>query len=437
MRDFYNGERVVKEKTTAYLPSTKGMVIDGMSQGQLGHSIYSAYIKRAVFPDIVKEAIESYLGIMHRKESVIELPSIMEPLRNNCTLNNESIQMVLRKINEEQLITGRCGLLIDMPEESAVDSLPYITLYNSENITNWDDSKHNILNMVILKESEYIRIEEFEWRFVDKYRLLQIEEGTYLNGLNENGYSIDNMISPMYKGASIDFIPFTFINSKDINSSIDEPPLIGLGKSALSIYQSEADYRQNLFMQGQDTLVIIGGIKGHGDEVRVGAGSLIEVEDGGDAKYIGVSANGLSEMRTALENDYKRANDRSGKLIGASSQVESANAIRTRLEANTATLNQIAITGAKGLEKCLKMLAVWIGANPDEVIVTPNLDFISDFDLAGDDLVKLQTARSMGVPLSEESLHNLMVERGITKLDYMTEKKIIEGEENGIDNGKF
>src|SRR6185295_12082160 len=127
---------------------------------------------------------------------------------------------------------------------------------------------------------------------------------------------------PVFRGKPMEEIPFIIINSCDINSSVDYPPLIGLGRLCMAIYKMEADYRQNLFMQGQDTLITIGGIidpeTGDAnlgttqDGVRVGAGARIDLNMGGDAKYIGVQSQGLPEQRQALDADKKAAQAKSG-----------------------------------------------------------------------------------------------------------------------------
>ena len=90
-------------------------------------------------------------------------------------------------------------------------------------------------------------------------------------------------------------IPFVFINSKDLSTIPDKPPLDSLARLALAIYRAEADYRQNLFMQGQDTLVRIGSTFEQDDEnkaVRMGAGARLDMPVNGDAMYIGVSGKG-------------------------------------------------------------------------------------------------------------------------------------------------
>ena len=451
-RDLYKGERVVKAAGEAYLPATRGMHLDGMEKGKPGAIAYEAYKKRAVYPDYVKEGVEALVGLLHQKEPTIELPTAMEPLRSDATLNGESLIALLRRINTEQLITGRIGVLADMPAfVNPAQPLPYLTTYVAESVRNWDDAESmdgfNALNLVVLDESGFVRDSDFAWRLQTKYRVLQLgalreneASASYYTGtfadITGLSYNPENMLQPVIRGKTLDKIPFVFINTKDIVAEPDDPPLIGLGRLSLAIYRGEADYRQTLFMQGQDTLVVMGDVRNPGavegnddDAIRTGAGSRIDVEINGDAKYIGVSSLGLSEQRTALENDHRKAETKAGQLITSKgSQQESGEALKTRLTAQTATLNQIALTGAAGLENLLKLVARWIGANPDEVKVEPNLEF-ADFDLSGQEVVYLMQGRAMGAPISRKSIHALMVDRGLTSMDYETEMQTIEEED--------
>lgn len=469
LRDFKNGERAVKAKTTTYLPPTKGMLLDGMGtitttgnstqtcNGlKLGQEVYNAYLLRAVFPEYMMDALEIFMGMLHNKSPVIELPSELEPLRNNATEIGEPLELLLQRINLEQLTTGRLGLLADLPKRpDPRNPMPFIALYVAEAGINWDNDaisdERAELNLVVLNESGYKRDVDFKWDVVAKYRVLQLEEisgkRVYRCGefVGENGGTpqLDPslMRTPKIRGKELDNIPFIFVNASTIDPDPQEPPLIGLARLCGAIYRGEADYRQNLFMQGQDTLVIIGSRSKTistdptqtGEEpLRTGAGSRIELEaePGADAKYVGVQSQGLAEQRHALENDRKRAEARSGQLIDAAKgDKESGTALKTRVGAQTATLNQIAKTGALALELLLKKIAVWMGADPNAVKVQPNLEF-ADYQMSGQDLVNIMNAkRTMGAPLSEESIHRLQVQGNLTQFDYETEKKLIAKEE--------
>ena len=440
-RDLYKGESFVKAKSTTYLPSTTAMQIDGMSVGQYGYIAYVSYLKRAKFPTLFRDAVEAFIGLLHQQKPTITLPVQMEPMREKASSSGESLEMLLRKISEEQLITGRLGLHLDFPSTvSQTGTLPYISIYSAESIINWDSgavdgSAYETLRFVVLDETAYENDGGFDWNLVKKYRVLQLgsigdvsDNSPYQqNVFRDNNYDESEMYTPMYLGRTLDEIPFVFINSKDLITTPDAAPLQSVASDVLTIYRAEADYRQSLFMQGQDTLITVGGIRnanaknGEADAIRTGSGSRIDLEMGGDAKFIGVSSSGLAEQRMSLENDYKRAEMKAGQLISSTgSRKESGLALRIRLAAQTATLNQIAMSAAAGLEAILKIAAKWIGANPDEVKVIPNMEF-ADFELNGDELLKLTQAAQQGAPISMETIHALMTDRGITKLSFEQE----------------
>jgi hypothetical protein len=200
-----------------------------------------------------------------------------------------------------------------------------------------------------------------------------------------------------------------------------------LANLALAIYRGEADHRHALFMQGQDTLVVIGAPE-EDKTYRVGANATITVPIGGDAKFIGVSSQGLSEMRHNLENDKKIAAIRGAQLIDTTSrQRESGEALEIRVAAQTATLTQIAKAGAEGLKRILRIAAEWLGDNPSEVDVIPNTDFTAA-EMSGKELVDLMTAKMLGAPLGKEEVHAIMRRRGLTNLTFEESMSKIEEE---------
>lgn len=439
LRDSYRGQRAIKNAGSKYLPPTKGMRIDGLGPGQCGADAYNAYLLRAVYHEFVKEAVETFIGMMWKKPPTINLPKGMEGMREHATPNGEGLLMLLRRINEEQLVSGRVGLLLDLPSVVNGEPVPYLAMYTAESIRNWDDREFNegeqTLNLVVLDESGMVRQDDFSWKRAQKFRVLQLGDllrnetkGTYRQGVFTEDtsleYTPEAMITPAVRGAPLRQIPFVFINSKDNSATPDRPPLLGLANLALTVYRSEADYRQNLFMQGQDTLVIVGEVHrnvGEGEEpLRTGAGSVLQVEQGGEARYIGVNSQGLPEQRQALEADLVRAQSMSGRLQSGTVNYESGLALQVRIAGQTVTLNQIATSAAQGLEKLLRIAAEWLGYNPAEVEVKPNLEF-ADYELSGKDLVEYMNAKAMGAPISMLSIHNMMAQRGMTDMTYEQE----------------
>lgn len=430
MRDCYDGEETIKRGGQIYLPATQSQILDGVdTDGSVGNKAYKAYRDRANFPDFLSDAIEIAIGMMHKKEAVINLPSEMEYLREMATTEGDSLQTLLMKIHEEQLLMGRTGLFVDIEDYASVNNMPYLVQHRADCIPNWYQDP--ILELVVLDESApQLREGTISWFSELEYRVLTLDrsgsEPVYKQSIHKGAYTYreEDMITPMYKGRTLDQIPFVFINIKDTTARVSRSPLQGLARLCLSIYRSDADYRQNLHMQGQDTLVVIGGnVEQEGDAgVRVGAGALLDIEHGGDAKYVGVGSAGLSEQRLAIQTDMDRARSKTVQLQGSltSRDSESAGSRRMRLQSETANLTQIAEIGALGLEDALKKIAKWIGADQSQVSVTANTEF-SDMHFDGQNLVQIITGKRLGAPISWESIHAFMQEKGLTSLAYAEE----------------
>jgi hypothetical protein len=184
-------------------------------------------------------------------------------------------------------------------------------------------------------------------------------------------------------------------------------------------------------MQGQDTLVVIGEDIDSEDpdqQLIVGAGAHINIpNENGDAKFIGTDSQGLPEMRNAQENDFERAHNYGLQMMSKGGGAEAAETLKIKVAARTATLVNIAETSAAGLENALRICAEWIGADPDEVSVEPNTDFI-DETMPAAELLGYMNAKSRGAPLSERSIHNLMRKGDVTALTFDEEKKEIDSE---------
>lgn len=471
MRHSEAGERAIKGQRTIYLPPSTMMLTRGMqSPRQLGWQMYNSYIGRAVYHDIVRPALDAMLGVMHSKPADIKLPAKMQPMLDCVTFNGDNMQTLLQRINEKQLLTGRIGLMLDVQTGARVDGslvapngavkanggLPYIVTYEAESIGNWDTSKVNdntgmrSLQFVVLNETGVERTNGLTWQTIVKYRVLAMGDTTQdcFPGIPNSpvycsagvraredvvGGDFQAVVFP--GGATLDAIPFVLVGPKDLVPEPDQPPLLPLARIALALYRGEADYRQALYLQGQQTLVTIGAQSNNvgaqnglgegeatGNVQEVGASATLELPLGGDAKYIGASADGLAQLAASIQEDKRQAAHLGANLLETQgAAAESGDALYIRTSAKTSSLTSVAKTGAAGLELLLKGAARSIGADPDQVSVEPNLEF-SDSQVQALDLVNLMTAKVAGLPMSDETAHWFMAQNGFTNKTYDEEK---------------
>lgn len=400
MRDTSSGENAVKDGTTLYLPKTEGQKTDKVN----GEDAYASYLKRSAWYDYLKNTQQDSIGMLHRESPAIDLAPQLQNWENAATDDGDGIEMLMRRMNEHQLVTGRCGLLLDITDNS---DLPVSTLHSGERILNWDSTSPQP-RWVILDESEFvIDIQSMNYKWEKKYRLLALDEqGFYytirftewspvlLAGGGENDY-------PLYMGRKYNRIPLSFCNASTIMSDVEAPPLLSLSNTCLSIYRGEADYRQSLYLQAFAVLFLKGFSPDELGAIRVGAGNYIHTQgDNAEASFLEVAGAGLSEMRESQQNLKSHAQDQ-GVELRDQSVSESGKALSTRLTIRTASLETIANTAANAINQQLEYLHEWTGISGESRIVA-NTDFVESN----------QTASELN------EMHTALNEGAITELDF-------------------
>jgi hypothetical protein len=178
-------------------------------------------------------------------------------------------------------------------------------------------------------------------------------------------------------GALLPRIPFAVGNAMDLSPRVEAPPLIGVANAAIAIYQLSADYRHQLYMSGQETLVAINGEA----PTMVGAGAVHEMQGGDgltpDLKYVSPSCTGIEAHKIAMMDQREAAVMAGARLLEQSAGVqESGEARRLRFASETATLTSIAQSSCLLLEKSLRNVAMIMGLPEDGIVVTPPADLL-------------------------------------------------------------
>ena len=371
MRDCKRGEIAVKAEGETYLPMPSGF----RALEDLGPKMYQAYLTRAQFPEILRPTLQGMVGVIHRTEAQITMPKAMESLWERATRDGLPLEAFHRRITSELLLTGRYGVMADAASAEAGGSdLPWLAGYNAESIINWSDER----DFYVLEESRHVR-SGFRWEMKRFYRKLELVEGRYVVQLYEGDEEDGAAFNPTARGRRpLESIPFVVIGPTELSLTPQDPPLMGVARAALAAYRLDADYRHQLYMTGQETLVIV-----NSDPPDVvGAGVVLTLQatredHAPDAKYIGPSGTGIAAHRTAILDERDNAASAGARLFDDQRRAaESGDALRIRYAAQTATLTSVAQTSAQGLEQALRHVAVMMGLNPQDVVVKPNLSFV-------------------------------------------------------------
>ena len=428
MRDCEAGERTVKFQREIYLPMPSGY--KNLAQGQ---AMYDAYITRAQFPDILQPTLKGMVGVIHRVAAHIEGLEDNKPLakiREKASKEGLTLDAFHKVITTELLLTGRYGILTDLPAEGG--ELPYFVGYQAESIMNW--SEYDV-DLYTLDESRYARdpnLNEFAWFESNRYRVLRLRDGKYSEQVYDaTSATNEEEIFPSVRGGKqLTEIPFVVVNPLTISMFMEPPPLLGVARASLAIFRLDADYRHQLYTSGQETLAVIGDTAEPPN--TVGSGVVIMLPTGGDAKFIGPSGRTIEAHRTAITDERENAVAAGVKLFDSKKGTEAAEALRLRAAAGTATLTTIAMASAAALEKALRYAAQFVGQNPDEIIVKPNLDFVENVIMARDVLALVQAWQGGG--FSWQTLYEVLQRGEIASMDRTPEQERELMSQEALDN---
>jgi hypothetical protein len=430
LRSTLRGDQAIKAAREIFLPMPEGFKM----QPDQGCHMYDAYIARAQFPDIVRPTVQGILGIIHRIPATIQLPPQLEFMREKATPDNLTLDAFHAQITSEIILQGRYGVLADVAKEGGD---VYLVGYTAESIRNWSEYFHDLY---VLDETR-LRREGFAWVNHRRYRVLELANGIYRQVIFEYGpqdsiplgpivagvpasgigsYDIPDAPIPIGnvdrtkeslaqvdeatpttpKGTNLNFLPMVVVGSRDIRDIPDEPPMIGVGRTALAIYRLDADYRHQLFNTGQETLVF-SGVDPDILPKTVGAGVIIGLE-APESKcfYVGPSGKGIDAHRIAIADERLVAIAEGARLFqqnNAGSRAESGEALRLRYSSESSSLVDVARASAAGLERALRNAALLIGADPKACIVEPSLEFIDVRMTPQDALALVQVWQSGGI----------------------------------------
>jgi hypothetical protein len=366
MRDAMDGESAIKARGENYLPKPGGFKNNANTE----KALYEAYLLRAQFPELLAPSVGAMIGIIHDKEIQIKIPPAMEFLWENADGLGLPLEAFHRRITRELLVIGSYGVLADAPKDGGE---PFLSGYSRDAIINWDRDWW-------VTDETTMRRKGFVWEKLERYRLFQMGPTGYEQIVFEApGLTAEEVPIRGMGGALLPRIPLAVGNARDLSPRIEVPPLIGVARAALAIYQLSADYRWQLYMSGQETLVAI---NGDGPSM-VGAGvihSMMGAEGlAPDLKYVSPTCSGIEAHKIAIEENRTAAVQAGARLVERSQGQESGEARGMRFASELATLISIAQNSCALLERSLRNVAMLMGlgeAAEAAIVVTPPRDLL-------------------------------------------------------------
>lgn len=364
--DAFDGESAIKAGGTKYLPKPTGYSL-AAGHTDDGAAAYAAYKMRAQFPDVMAASIGAMIGIIHAEDTEVEMPAGLDFLRESADGAETTLEDFHKRITRHLLTTGRCGVLTDAPIGGGN---PFMAIYAAPRIINWDE------NFAVLDESGMVRV-GFTWEEETRYRVVQMADGVYSQEVYVGKGDPEDATPTRQGGGPLGYYPFVIAGAREISNGVETPPLIGVARAALAMYQLSADRRLQLYMSGQETLVAINGEA----PKAVGAGVVHQMmgdpDTTPDLKYVSPTCSGIAAHKEAIDDAKDQAIQSGARLFEQSRQAqESGEARAMRFRSETANLQTVAQSSCAALERGLRGAAVMMGLNPEDVVVTPPKDLL-------------------------------------------------------------
>jgi hypothetical protein len=338
-------------------------------------TVFYDYVSRASLPGVFESTIYGRLGDIFRKAPIIQGPDELVDWCEDVTINGQDMTMMASKVLRELMITGRCAMVLDFDNQEQRHT---ISFYQAEDILHWSDVRGQ--EMVRLREAEYSADEfsEASERLIDIY----MEDGRCVAQRHQkiDGKWLTEETSPTRAGGSLDFFPVVVVNSDEVGMAVNEPPMLNLANLLLGFFRNSADYEQGLHAIGVPTPVVTG-LRPEEAQFSLGPYTPILIESP-DAKayYLEFAGAGITHLKEAMDEKLLQAMMMGARLLQPRRQVESAEAAKTRMGAETSLLNSLTRVAELSVELIFEMWLKWSNRNAAETDYSYalNRDFVEE-----------------------------------------------------------
>lgn len=431
-RRFRDGGDAVKAANEDYLPRLSGDDDED----------YRAYKNRALFYGATGRTLQALSGAIFRKDARVEFPR--PELLKLAGKAGESVDELIKRCTEEQILPARVGTLVDAP--AIANGRPYITIYFAENIINWATQQRGEseeLVEVVLEEQLETRNKDDRFKVERKtqFRVLRLgnpqprsDEEALKLGMADAGdkavyyqelwveqvleeatantpatitFTLKDIIVPrMYGGRTLEHIPFTIFNARSLAAKPEPGPMLELVNVNCSHYVSSADLEHGRHFTALPTPVLTGFNPDF--RLRIGSGvAWITEQPAARAYFLEFSGAGLGHLVEGQKHkEHLMATLGARLLEEQKAGVEAADTLRIRQQGEQSALTNVVVTADHGWTRTLQFYADWYGLSTTTVACTINKDFdLAQLDPAQQQALMLQV--QAGLMSYDTYFHNM------------------------------
>jgi len=397
IRDCIAGSDAIKAQTTTYLPQP-----DPDNTTEANTTRYLDYLARAIFYNITGKTVAGLVGLAFSKDiPTLEIPKTLEFLKENINGSGIHLDQQIKDSLGEVVSLGRCGLLVDYSKnkaETQQDVLtgrvrPSILLYEAEEIVWVETKQYNSeirLSLVILKDYYRVAKEDgYKTEIKTQYKVLLLNESGYYQqeiwreDLKQKAWVLHDIITPTdNKGNLFDHITFTFIGSKNNDSTLDDAPMSAIADLNIGHYRNSADAEESSFIHGQPTLVVTGLTKDWVStilkgKVRIGSRGGLPLPEGASAAILHVESNGLPVE--GMRDKEKQMTAIGARLVTDTTGSKTATEVNRDSNVENSELSSMVNNVELAYKFCFKQIELFTGVVGFEIELCKKFSSV-DFD---------------------------------------------------------
>lgn len=434
-RDVYAGSDAVKAEGPTYLPMLESHKAAQMSGGS---SAYESYKQRALFYPAFRRTIVGLGGLTCGKApTVAGVPDAFRPCLKDITGTGVSVAGFAYSLSHELLVTGRVGVLVDLPGVSVgAAAEPYWCSYRAEDILQVRTQRvgtEERVTLVVLREE--VEVEQdgdpFTTEYATAFRVLSLDDGRYTVTMwREDAKNRGQFVSvetrvPLRRGQPLPFIPFVPMNPVAATSAVDQPPLLALADVNLSHYRTSADREHGAHFTGLPTPWISGHTPGEGETLGIGSGSAWVFPDANSrCGMLEFTGQGLGALEKLMDEKRQMMTTLGARMLESQkATAEAAETVKLRHAGESSELSVLAMAIGQGLSQALRWSLAWAGFDESVVgqaTVTLNPDLLET--MSPDEVRALVTSWQAGA-VSHQTVYHLMQRGQWTRPDVSFEQE--------------
>lgn len=375
VRDAIAGQTAMQHNAKVYVRRPEGM----------GDTEWVSYVGGTTFYDATSRTVEGLTGMAFADDPIVTVPKSLEAIRDDLTMDALSVYGFAEALFEEVLVAARAGVLVDYPkpdesvrtrrDEEAANRRPFAVLYRTEQIFYWRTARIRGRRQTVevrLHETRDVQDDEFEWRSIARIRVLELVEAGVAYAYRQRVFELDgtntwkqvDAYTPVMDGQPLAYIPFWFVNPRDLTDAMVKPPLLGLANANIAHFNTGARLDNALSFCGSPQPYITGHDAGTDESFTIGSSEAWCLpEENAKVGYLTVGTDGVSALERRLAVFEQHMAMLGARMLSPDRKgVEAAETAQIHRQGEVSVVKSACNRTSEALTEVLLFMAEWSGS---------------------------------------------------------------------------